>query len=126
MQLVLKPDGINYIKVLPLYDFEIPEEKEGIEIARAIFEELQRDGQKVIVYNHPRKNYRIGVYTLNQYVYLVQSVGQHKNFYMNTVYVADDKHINDFLKIAKYLESLYYNGNSIPKNNRINTRCQEC
>lgn len=108
MRLVLKPDALNYTKVFPLYDFKVPGEKEQIELAQSMYQDLEANGKEIIVYSHPRKGYRIGVYTTPGYAYLIQSLDSNKNYYANTLYVAFESHLEDFKKLAKYLEGVYY------------------
>ena len=108
MKLLLDPNGINYTRVMPLYDVTLPEdEAERIKFAKNVFDELENGGKQILLLNHPRKRFRIGVYELNNFVYLIQSV-KTESFSKNNLYVADDTHLDDFKKIAKYLEGIYY------------------
>lgn len=118
MKLILDPSGVNYTRVMPLYDFKFPDdEKERIKFAENVFNELEQNGKQLLLLNHPRKRFRIGVYQLNDFVYLIQSI-KTESFSKNNLYVADASHLDDFKKIAKYLEDIYYGSGK----NQIKTR----
>ena len=106
--LLLNPDLPNYTSVFPMYellgDFT---EKAQIELAKDIFEEIDSQGVVVIEYRHPRKGYKLGVYELGDYVYFFQCLSVNGVF-KNNLYVASSSHKNDFVKICKYLEKMYY------------------
>jgi len=110
--LLMKPNSPNYTTVFPMYellgDFT---EKDKINYAKDIFDELESQGTPVLEYRHPRKGYKLGVYELNGYVYFFQCL-KVQGVFKNNLYVAVSSHKDDFVKICKYLEKLYY-GSSI-------------
>ena len=111
--LLMNPNLPNYTTVFPMYellgDFT---EKEQINLAKDIFDEIDSDGSILLEFKHPKKGYKLGVYELNKYVYFFQCL-KVQGVFKNNLYVATSSHKDDFLKICKYLEKLYYHGSSI-------------